>query len=1053
MIKDCGYYGNFRLWLIALMLLVNLLGERREADLYAQSALRVQQYPISDKISQSKISQFLQDDNGFIWFGTWDGLVRFDGRYTQVFKTYPGDLVRIENQRIMNLDLSSTGNLWFTTYGSYCYFFDTHRNCFRHPLSKVGNKVRQTYVMKDGVAWFVKDGGGLYRVQEVGEDFKVDSITLPFDYNQLNLAVKDDAGNEWILTDKGAWIWNKDLRVGELPFEFFAENEGQIYLATREQVYTFESENGRCESLDLLLSGNVRDLKSLSGGGLLVVQWGGATICRNPLEAGAKGFDKISYHRFGTPIMRCALEDREHRLWFLGTEGQVYILDNNQLRKIPYIGQPATNVTSSDQLVMQDDYGTVWVQPGDRFPLAYYNPKKDRLEQAYTYQDGLRRPVNFYMRNGLVDQQHNFWGNIDEVGFCYLSFSRQEFDFLDDGHATMKASDLGARALMIDHRHRLWAGWLNDSNSEGGGLAIYDRNRRLLGFVSKSGSIVDDPNLSIPYNIYSLYEDSRHRIWVGTRYHGIYLLEPTSEEAVSFSVSHYEHLGRARTTRNGTSVYDILEDHNGRIWLACYGEGLYYVDGSSISNGVKLQFNQFKELGSDFDQCRCLFESSDGLLWLGTTQGLLTIDSSKPAVLSVNRCKDNLHSLSSSNVMDISSYHDGSLMISTFGGGVNLLKAGYTVSDSLQFEHYDARHGNYPDVVYAVLEDADSCIWLMTENGLMKYSSRLRKRDIFLQETPCTEANPVFDSEEEILYLGTRYDVLCFFHKDHVQSSYQPQIAFTSVLIHSTDSSTVMPLTPADSLLQFQANDRNFTISFLALDYADPQKIQYVYRLVDKHSQWIPLGNLPAVHIVDLPGGHYELEVRSTNADGAWCDNATRLQFYIEPYFYETLWFRLLMWFLILALAGYLLYYVLRRFERRRIKAMENRFAETKVRFFADMTQKRSPEDEEFIKTLMNYIEDKMLLGDFNVEQIAAATGLSYPVFYRKLKDVMDVTPVELVRQMRIQRAQRLLRETDLSVSEIAYQCGYSTPQYFNRVFKEQLRMTPVEFRKKELSE
>ena len=191
------------------------------------------------------------------------------------------------------------------------------------------------------------------------------------------------------------------------------------------------------------------------------------------------------------------------------------------------------------------------------------------------------------------------------------------------------------------------------------------------------------------------------------------------------------------------------------------------------------------------------------------------------------------------------------------------------------------------------------------------------------------------------------------------------------------------------------------------------------------------------------------LEVRSTNADGYWCDNTKRLQFTIRPYFYETLWFRLLAWTLVMALAGYLLYRLLQHFERRRIRAIESRFNQTKVRFFADVAAHRSPDDEAFLQKLMQYIEQHALAGDIGVEQVAAAMGMTYPVFYRKVKDMMDLTPVELMRQIRIQRAQHLLTTTDLSVSEIAFQCGYSTPQYFNRVFKEEMSMTPVEYRKR----
>ena len=1010
----------------------------------AQSALKVQQYPILDKISQSKISQFVQDRNGFIWLGTWDGLVRFDGRQTQTFKTYPGDSVRIENQRILNLHLTDSGNIWVQAYGGRCYYFDTSRNRYLNPLSGVGNTVRLICVVGNGVTWMEGSSGQLLRVQEVGPRIQVDTVTLPFDYSHLNHATLDSHGNEWLLTDRGACIWNRGQQIGTLPFDRLIENEDHILLSTQQQVYHYDPADGSCPSLGLQVTGGVRYLMPLSGGGLLVGGWGEVAMCRDLQKDDVWQFASIERYRFQAPVLRYAFEDSRHRIWLLGNGTPVYLVQDGRLRQLPYVGSPVRSTTTSNQLVIEDDYGTVWVQPGDNLPLAYYNPKNDCLEQAYTYQNGIRRPVGFYMRNGLIDQQHNFWGNIDEVGFCYLVFGPQEFEFLD------KPEKNGARALMIDHRKRLWAGWRKATDEGTGGLSVYDAKRRLLGHVSANGHLVSDPRQSIPFNVYSLYEDSRHRIWVGTRYHGIYVLEPISEEATAFRVVHYEDLAPAANTRQGASVYDILEDRHGRIWLATFGDGLFYVDPSDErTSAAELRFHHVEATRGDYRQCRCLFQSADGLIWLGTTHGLLAFDGDSPALMSVNRPADHPYSLSSSNVMHITSRSDGSLLVSTFGGGINMLRPGYTVSDSLYFEHYDAHQGRYPDVVYAMLEDRDSCIWVMSEDGLVKFDPQLQHAGIFLRDTPCTEAHPVFDSEEQNLYLATSSDVLCFLKERHEPSHYQPPIAFTSAMIHHTDSSTLLPLTPVDTLLHFEADDRNFTLSFLTLDYSDPQKIQYAFRLAGKHSQWIPLANLPAVHIVDLPAGHYVLEVRSTNADGYWCNNSKRLQFTIQPYFYETLWFRLLAWTLVMALAGYLLYRLLKHFERRRIRAIESRFNQTKVRFFTDVAARRSPDDEAFLQKLMQYIEDHALVGDIGVEQVSAAVGMTYPAFYRKVKDMMDLTPVELMRQIRIQRAQHLLKTTDLSVSEIAFQCGYSTPQYFNRVFKEEMSMTPVEYRKR----
>lgn len=875
-------------------------------SLFAQSELRVQQYPLGDKISQSKISHFVQDDNGFIWFGTFDGLMRFDGEQTQLFKTYPGDSVRAENHRIMNIRKLGDGNLWCSVYGRSCYCFDTH-----------------------------------------------------------------------------------DYQFHSTPSQSFTEYQH------------FEEEQARrmsivCDSL----------------------------YCLYPI---------------GSAALRYVYTDAKQRLWLLGNEDQVYLVEDGVFRQVPYVGNPVPSTTAAYQVAFEDDFGTVWVQPGDSLPLAYYNEQLGRLEQAYTYEGGRRHPLNFYMRMGALDNQHNFWGNIDEVGFCYLSFHRQEYDFVGSSDQT---GEMGARAMLMDHLGRLWVGWRRDSKDDHGGLALYDAQRQLIGYVTPEGQVSAQITRSIQHNVYSICEDSQHRIWVGTRNHGLYVLEPLNDEATSFRTHHFENLGPASSGRHGVSIYDIIEDHLGRVWFACYGDGLFVMDDY-------LNFRAISQVGEEFRQCRCLCESSDHRMWLGTTRGLLVWDNqiASPQFYHV-RCNDDAESLSSSNVMHVMQQDNGRMLISTFGGGVNAVTGGSL--DSLRFEHFDARRGNYPDVVFSIHEDHDRQLWLVSENGLAKYDPQLQQQCVFLSGTPCSEARMAEDSQSGRMYVASKYDVLCILHPEREASRFEPPIAFTHLNIYRQDTTCHFSLTPVDSLISVQATDRNFTLSFLALDYSAPKNIQYQYRIAERHKQWLSLGNNPVISIVDLPAGHYTLEVRSTNADGIWCNNQKQIRICIAPYFYETLWFRALLWLLLLSIVGYCVYLCIRHIDRKRKAGYENRLASAKVRFITEVATQHDSEKEQFVQKLLAYIESQLDNEAFTIEAAASEMNMSYAAFYRKVRTLMDVTPVELVKQLRMQRAQQLLSsEVTLPVSEVAYRCGFSTPQYFNRVFKEAMGLTPVEYRTK----
>lgn len=1009
---------------------------------FAQSALNVQLYPTPDKISQSKISHFVQDGNGYIWFGTWDGLVRFDGQETQHFKTYPGDSVHIVNHRVMRMLLSKAGNIWVCTYGKHCYVFDPQRNCFCNLLTEQGNIVHQLYALPSGPIWTYNGDSVFQRIDEKVSLWQVQKVTLPFPFEKVFSIKEDSLGNEWILTDRGAYIHNLKQRVGSESCHLMASNKSHTYLASRQKLYLYDPSSNALIDQKLQLNADIEDLQALSNGRLLLSQRQQASIFHN---------GQCTSYPFPAAILRYTFEDSHHRLWLLGNEDEVYVIENGTLRTISYHGAAVDGTKAAFQFAFEDDYGTIWVQPGGSKPLASYDEDKNCLEQAYTYQNGRRRRVPFYIRSGTIDNQHNLWGNIDEVGFCYFSFSRKDFEFVGDMEG--QQSGMGARAMMIDHKQRLWVGWHRDNKSDEGGIALYDTLHHLIGYLAPDGQLLPSAQGSLQANIYTLLEDHQGRIWLGARQRGLFVLEPKNKDCTAFNIAHYMPVPSREDALAGHSVYDILEDHKGRIWIGIYGQGLDRVDDSQ---GIHdLRFRHTAGFTQDMCYIRSLCETSDHRLLIGHNNGLLVADLQTDSLTCFwNQCTTDPNSLSSNNVMDVTELRDGRIAVSTFGGGVNILPAHFPLSDTLQFEHHDTRHGDVPDVILATWQDELGHIWVMSENSLRKYSPSFQLISTLLHGTACSEAIPVADTLHHRLYLASKNDMLCLIHPEKKQSIYEPNIGFTSLTIHRNDTmSALMDLTPSDTLIHLAADDRNLTLECIALDYAGQQNIQYAYRLNGETGKWIPLQKNRYIHFVDMPGGLYQLEVRSTNADGVWSHHIARMTLDIEPYFYETLWFRTLLWCMLMALLGYAIFYVMQHIDQKRKARMENQLTEAKVKFYTEATQTKDPETELFIQQVVTLIEDKLINDTFNVEQAAALMNMSYPVFYKRVKNAMDLTPIELMRQMRIQKAQRLLRnQPNLSVAEVSYLCGFTTPQYFNRVFKEQNGCTPIEYRKEAIA-
>ena len=103
--------------------------------------------------------------------------------------------------------------------------------------------------------------------------------------------------------------------------------------------------------------------------------------------------------------------------------------------------------------------------------------------------------------------------------------------------------------------------------------------------------------------------------------------------------------------------------------------------------------------------------------------------------------------------------------------------------------------------------------------------------------------------------------------------------------------------------------------------------------------------------------------------------------------------------------------------------------------------------DMEFIDSIRSIIEENMHNEDFNIDSIAETVGLSRSAFFKKLKSLTGLAPIDLVKEIRLSKAERLVVTTDKSISEIAYAVGFKESSYFGKCFKKKFGMTPLEYR------
>ena len=105
------------------------------------------------------------------------------------------------------------------------------------------------------------------------------------------------------------------------------------------------------------------------------------------------------------------------------------------------------------------------------------------------------------------------------------------------------------------------------------------------------------------------------------------------------------------------------------------------------------------------------------------------------------------------------------------------------------------------------------------------------------------------------------------------------------------------------------------------------------------------------------------------------------------------------------------------------------------------------------MKRVVTFVEDHLGDSDINIGDMANAAAVSRSGLQRKMKQLMGVTPIDFLREARIKKACRLLRETDLAIVDIAYRCGFSDPKYFSKTFKTSVGKSPSEYKSAPLTQ
>lgn len=931
-------------------------------------------------LSQNTVNCILQDHKGMMWFGTYDGLNRFDGNMFKVFKMSKDNRIRLSSNHIKQMKEDRFGYIWLMTKEFRIFRFDprTETSC---QVPEKGEKqnidIVSFEVFSEGDVWLLTKGRGVMRVQtdSVTHGLLVEAF-LP--RQNVSRVFRDRERNTWMLSDDGISC----LREGEdMPISYLMENDFSFSsLLERQEEILFGSNQGEVAHYrkkdrewtfaQLPMRDRIVAIDSLSENELLFVTERKGFVIYNTLDGKLQLYDRRNCAEYpDCRILSAYYHAKRKEVWFEAERFGAVCYFNVPERKLHFqLIETEDGTAARTRPIMEDAKGNEWVLPyGGGF--SYFDRGNGRFIPFYNCPNGPEQKYSNKLHSIFFDSQGNLW-------FCSHSKGLEKVAFLDDSFRSYQALpnsnsrtlDNDVRSIFEDKERRLWAGFRNRY------VRVFDRHFHHLGYLTQDGRIAQN-GLRLDVAAYAIMEDKNHTLWIATKGDGLLRLKQRGNN--SYTIRKFTHNPKDIYSLSHDNVYALYEDTAGRIWIATFGGGLNYIDSEEAEPRFYNYRNRLKNYPiDDCPQIRHIACDGKGNIWLGTTNGALCFserfeDAEKVTFRHIQADAMNEGSLSNNDVTWICSTSMGDLYLGTYGGGLNKLIS-VKGDGTPVFKTYTAKDGLTSDMLFAVLEDRAGHLWLSTEDRLSKF---LPEKNVFETYNDNNygfrlrfkEGAGTLASDNEIVF-GSNQGLFAFCPDSIKEDSYVPRIVLSDLKIYDK----VMPVggkSPLDVRLDdtdrlvLSHEENNFTLHYAALDYRNPENIQYAYYLEGFDKNWRIADKQYTASYNNLPKGEYLFHVRSTNGDGTWVDNMRTLKIVVEPAFWESNVAYVLYALVALAIIMGLSHI---RFVIYRLKhkvRVEQQITDIKLRFFTDISHEfRTPLT--LISAPLEYVLENVALPD-----------------------------------------------------------------------------------------
>ena len=603
----------------------------------------------NEGLSQSFVYTMIQDQQGYMWFGTQEGLNRFDGFEFTVFIHDPNDPQSISDETIRTIIEDRSGHLWIGTDAGGLSRYDQASQAFTNYLhdpadsTSIGdNRVRVVYEDSSGVLWIGTDGAGLDRFDPESEEFfhyaNDPSAPASLSGSHVWSILEDSGGILWVATDRGLNRLDADTgsfthykhdpdiatSISDDRLRVLYEDKNNVLWIGTEAggLNRFDRKSGSFEhfvhSPDNTSSISANRINTIfqDDAGVLWIGTENGLNAWNPMTRGFKRYfnDPGDRYSLSHNNVTAIYQDRGGMLW-VGTYNGLSQWNQTSRAMLHYRNDPNNAASLSENTVTsfaEDPAGNILVGTFGG-GLNILDRSTDQFVQLRHAPDDDTSLSSDQVMAVHVGSDGVLWAGTRAAGLNRYDADRNAFTrYRHDPKDTTSISSDSVTYILEDRNKALWIGTF------GGGLNYFDREAQQFQHFR---SDPNNPRALSNDRVLVLYEDSAGTLWIGTYGGGVNRFDPTTG-----TFTHYRGDPGRADGLSGDEIYMIQEDVRGDLWIGVKGSGLNRWRQSDREQG-QASFQRFTEFdGLPSSTTYGGVWDHTGYLWLSTAQGLSRLD-------------------------------------------------------------------------------------------------------------------------------------------------------------------------------------------------------------------------------------------------------------------------------------------------------------------------------------------------------------------------------------------------------------------------------------------